>query len=154
MRPCVQLLNANSFLLALYPETRQGREVACPFAVIPANAGTQCPQCPKMTEDTHYKVLKLLETNPELSQRQLAKALGVSLGKANYCIGALIDKGLVKAGNFKNSDNKRAYFYVLTPRGIEAKAKMSVRFLARKMAEYETLGREIERLKNEWADGR
>jgi EPS-associated MarR family transcriptional regulator len=84
-----------------------------------------------MNEDTHYKVFKLLETNPEISQRELAKALGVSLGKANYCIGALIDKGLVKADNFKNSTNKRAYFYVLTPRGIEAKAKISVRFLTR-----------------------
>jgi EPS-associated MarR family transcriptional regulator len=102
-----------------------------------------------MNEDTHYKVFKLLESNPEISQRELAKALGVSLGKANYCIAALIDKGLVKAGNFKNSDNKRAYFYVLTPRGIEAKAKISVRFLTRKMAEYEALQVEIEDLKAE-----
>jgi EPS-associated MarR family transcriptional regulator len=106
-----------------------------------------------MTEDIHYKVFKLLETNPEISQRELAKALGVSLGKANYCIGALIDKGLVKAGNFKNSSNKRAYFYVLTPNGIEAKAKLSVRFLARKMAEYEALQLEIEELKVELAPG-
>lgn len=102
-----------------------------------------------MTEDTNYKVFKLLETNPEISQRELAKALEVSLGKANYCIGALIDKGLVKAGNFKNSDNKRAYFYTLTPKGIEAKARMSIDFLARKMAEYEALRVEIEQLKVE-----
>jgi EPS-associated MarR family transcriptional regulator len=100
-----------------------------------------------MTEDTHYKVLKILEQNPQVSQRELASELGVSLGKANYCIRALIDKGLVKASNFKNSENKRAYFYVLTPRGIEAKAKISVRFLARKMAEYEALRLEIEELK-------
>lgn len=100
-----------------------------------------------MKEDTHYKVFKILETNPSISQRELAGELGVSLGKANYCIKALIDKGLVKANNFKNSDNKRAYFYELTPRGIEAKAKIAVRFLARKMEEYEALREEIEELK-------
>ena len=102
-----------------------------------------------MTEDTQYKVFKILETNPGISQRELAAELGVSLGKANYCIKALIDKGLVKANNFKNSDNKRAYFYVLTLRGIEAKATISVRFLARKMDEYEALRIEIEALKAE-----
>ena len=100
-----------------------------------------------MTEDTHYHVFKILETNPGISQRELAGELGVSLGKANYCIRAMIDKGLVKANNFKNSANKRAYFYVLTPKGIETKAKISVRFLARKMAEYEALRVEIEELK-------
>jgi len=100
-----------------------------------------------MTEDTHYHVFKILETNPSISQRELAGELGVSLGKANYCVRALIDKGLVKASNFKNSENKRAYFYVLTPKGIEAKAKISVRFLARKMEEYEALRVEIEELK-------
>ena len=75
-----------------------------------------------MTEDTHYKVFKLLEANPEISQREMARELGVSLGKANYCIRAMMDKGLVKANNFKNAENKRAYFYVLTPKGIETKA--------------------------------
>ena len=100
-----------------------------------------------MIEDTHYHVFKILEANPRISQRELAVELGVSLGKANYCIRAMIDKGLVKANNFKNSDNKRAYFYVLTPKGIEAKAKISVRFLARKMAEYEALRVEIDELK-------
>ena len=102
-----------------------------------------------MPEDTHYKVLKILEHNPQVSQRELANELGVSLGKANYCLKALIEKGLVKANNFKNSANKLAYFYVLTPRGIEAKAKISVRFLQRKMEEYEALGEEIEQLKRE-----
>ena len=98
-------------------------------------------------EDTDYHVFKILEDNPRISQRALAGALGVSLGKANYCIKALIDKGLVKANNFKNSDKKRAYFYVLTPSGIEAKAKISVSFLACKLAEYEELWVEIEELK-------
>jgi EPS-associated MarR family transcriptional regulator len=102
-----------------------------------------------MPEETHYKVLRILEQNPQVSQRELANELGVSLGKANYCLKALIDKGLVKANNFKNSSNKLAYFYKLTPRGIEAKAKISVRFLQRKMEEYEALGVEIEQLKRE-----
>ena len=102
-----------------------------------------------MPEYTHYKVLKILEQNPQVSQRELAKELGVSLGKANYCLKALIEKGLVKANNFKNSSNKLAYIYVLTPSGIEAKAKISVQFLQRKMEEYEALGTEIEQLKRE-----
>ena len=100
-----------------------------------------------MTEDTHYQVLKILEQNPRISQRELAKEMGVSLGKVNYCLKALVDKGLVKANNFKNSANKWAYFYVLTPRGIEAKAKISVHFLQRKLEEYERLRAEIEELK-------
>ena len=100
-----------------------------------------------MNEESHYHVFKILEDNPNISQRELAEILGVSLGKANYCIRAMIDKGLVKANNFKNSDNKRAYFYKLTPRGIEAKARMSVQFLARKIADYEALRLEIEELK-------
>ena len=102
-----------------------------------------------MTEDTHYKVLKILEQNPQISQRELARELGVSLGKVNYCLKALVDRGLVKATNFKNSANKWAYFYVLTPRGIEAKAKISVRFLQRKLEEYETLRSEIKELQAE-----
>ena len=102
-----------------------------------------------MPEYTHYKVLKILEQNPQVSQRELANELGVSLGKANYCLKALIDKGLVKAKNFKNSSNKLAYVYKITPRGIEAKAKISVQFLARKLDEYEALRSEIEELQEE-----
>jgi EPS-associated MarR family transcriptional regulator len=102
-----------------------------------------------MTDETNYRIFKLLEADPEISQREMAAALGVSLGKANYCIRAMIDKGLVKSKNFKNSANKHAYLYVLTPKGIEAKAKISVRFLTRKMEEYEALRVEIEQLKAE-----
>ena len=102
-----------------------------------------------MTEDTHYKVLRILEQNPHISQRELASEMGVSLGKVNYCLKALVDKGLVKVNNFKNSANKWAYFYVLTPRGMEAKARISVRFLQRKLAEYEALRAEIEELQAE-----
>ena len=102
-----------------------------------------------MTEDAHYQVLKILEQNPQISQRELAREMGVSLGKVNYCLQALMKKGLVKASNFKNSSNKIAYFYVLTPRGIEAKAKISARFLQRKLGEYEALKTEIEELQLE-----
>ena len=101
------------------------------------------------TQEIHLKVLRHLEEKPDVTQRELAEALGVSLGKANYCLKALINKGLVKAENFKNSANKRAYLYLLTPKGMETKARISVRFLQRKMEEYETLKLEIEQLKTE-----
>ena len=101
------------------------------------------------TQETHLKVLRHLEDNPSVTQRELAEALGISLGKTNYCMKALISKGMVKAKNFKNSANKRAYLYILTPKGIEAKARISVKFLQRKVKEYEALRIEIEQLKSE-----
>ena len=102
-----------------------------------------------MNEDVHYHVLKLIESNPEITQRELAKELGVSVGKANYCLKALIDKGWVKANNFKNSNKKLAYFYILTPSGLEQKTKITVNFLKRKMHDYEALKKEIAILKDE-----
>ena len=102
-----------------------------------------------MPEEIHYHVLKLIEKNPSITQRELASELGVSVGKANYCMKALIDKGWVKASNFKNSNKKLAYFYILTPSGIEQKAKITVNFLKRKMNDYEELKQEIEMLQNE-----
>ncbi|MEM1111403.1 MAG: MarR family EPS-associated transcriptional regulator [Pseudomonadota bacterium] len=102
-----------------------------------------------MNEESHYKLLKLLEENPEASQRDMAAALGVSLGKVNYCLKALIERGHVKAGNFKNSDNKAAYLYLLTPKGVKAKASITVRYLQRKLDEYESLKTEIAELKRE-----
>ena len=102
-----------------------------------------------MQEEVRYKLLNILEYNPEATQRELARELGVSVGKINYCMTALIEKGLIKANNFKNSKNKRAYTYLLTPRGIEEKARITVRFLKRKMDEYEALRQEIEQLKRE-----
>lgn len=93
--------------------------------------------------------MRLLGAQSELTQREVASSLGVSLGKANYVIRALIEKGLVKAENYRNSDNKLAYFYLLTPSGIAAKAELTKSFLARKMREYEELRQEIERLKKE-----
>ena len=102
-----------------------------------------------LQEENHLKVLRLLEANPHLSQRELADALGVSLGKTNYCLKALLGKGFVKMQSFKKSQNKLAYAYLLTPTGITEKAGLTVRFLARKVAEYESLTLEIEALKSE-----
>ncbi|MBM3359089.1 MAG: MarR family EPS-associated transcriptional regulator [Betaproteobacteria bacterium] len=102
-----------------------------------------------LSDEYHYKILRLLEANPQMSQRDLARALGISLGKANYCLQALIERGLVKANNFRNSQNKKAYMYLLTRRGITEKARVAVRFLRHKMNEYEALQREIEALKRE-----
>lgn len=102
-----------------------------------------------LDEATHYRLLKLLQDNPELTQRALAEAAGISLGKVNYCLKALIEKGLIKAANFRNNPNKKAYAYLLTPRGIEEKARIAVRFLRRKQQEYEALRSEIEGLRRE-----
>lgn len=102
-----------------------------------------------LDETTRYRLLKLLESNPRLSQRQLAQELGVSLGKVNFCLSALIEKGLLKANNFRNSQNKLAYMYLLTPAGVEEKARMTVQYLKWKMQEHEMLRSEIEELRRE-----
>ena len=104
-----------------------------------------------MTEDISYKVIKLIEQDPEISQRELSRQLGVSLGKVNYCLHALIDKGWVKARNFKNNQNKLAYRYLLTPQGVQQKTVVAANFLKRKLAEYEQLQREIESLRQDVA---
>ena len=102
----------------------------------------------QLQEDTHFRVLSLLEQNPDMSQRDLAKALGVSLGGINYSLKALIERGMVKAQNFKKSETKLAYAYVLTPQGIAEKTKLTARFLKRKMEEYEALKAEIDLLQH------
>jgi EPS-associated MarR family transcriptional regulator len=102
-----------------------------------------------MSEDFQYKVIKQIEQDAEISQRQLSKELGVSLGKVNYCLHALIDKGWVKAKNFKNKQNKMAYRYLLTPHGVQQKAVIAKNFLKRKIGEYERLQSEIEVLHSE-----
>lgn len=94
-------------------------------------------------------ILREIDTNPQLSQRELSSRLGLSLGKINFLLKKLIARGLVKAENFKNSSNKRAYLYLLTPTGIEIKAKATYRFLKRKIEEYEKLETEIAQLKKE-----
>ena len=100
-------------------------------------------------EAAHYRVLRLIEEQPEISQRELARALGVSLGKTHYLLKALLDKGLVKANNFRRSDNKLAYAYLLTPSGIAAKLELTRAFLRLKEDEYRTAHEEIERLRRE-----
>jgi EPS-associated MarR family transcriptional regulator len=101
------------------------------------------------TEESHLQVLRLLQTNPRVNQRGLADALGISLGKTNYCLKALMSKGLIKVQNFRSSDNKLAYAYLLTPSGMAEKSKLTAKFLKRKLAEYESLQAEIEQLKTE-----
>ncbi|AOP35973.1 MarR family EPS-associated transcriptional regulator [Leptospira tipperaryensis] len=102
-----------------------------------------------MDDALRHKLLRILEENPEVNQREISEILGISLGKVNYCLKALMDKGWVKARNFKNSKNKLAYAYFLTPMGIEEKARITVRYLKVKMQEYEQIQKEIEELKKE-----
>jgi len=102
-----------------------------------------------MQDEVHYKLLSLLEKKPEATQRELAKNLGVSVGKVNYCLTALVDKGQIKIRNFTNSNKKAAYVYLLTPKGLKHKAKATIRFLQRKTEEYELLEKEIEQLRQE-----
>ena len=102
-----------------------------------------------VTDQSELGVLRLLEDSPSRSQREVASELGMSLGKVNYLLKALLDKGFVKIQNFRNSSNKRAYAYLLTPEGVAAKADLTRNFLARKIAEYDALKLEIERLRRE-----
>jgi EPS-associated MarR family transcriptional regulator len=101
------------------------------------------------TEDSECTLLELLELNPQATQREIASEMGVSLGKVNYCVQALVAKGLVKATNFKNSQRKAAYVYLLTPKGITAKAAISLRYLQRKVQEYEAITAEIDELESD-----
>jgi EPS-associated MarR family transcriptional regulator len=102
-----------------------------------------------LTDEYRYKILKQLQQDPDISQRELAKRLDISLGKANFCLKALMEKGLVKAENFKNSTNKVGYLYLLTPKGIEEKISLTQSFLQRKLQEHEALEKEIEQLRQE-----
>lgn len=103
----------------------------------------------KLQEDTHFRVIRLLQENPEMSQRELAASVGVSVGGMHYVLNALIDKGLVKLGNFTAAEDKRRYAYILTPKGLSEKAALTNRFLVRKMKEYQALKAEIEALMQE-----
>ena len=98
--------------------------------------------------DVHFRVLHLLEEEPELTQRELAKRLGISLGGVNYCLKALINIGHIKAGNFSKNPNKSVYLYLLTPKGIAEKAKLTAGFLKRKLEEYNALKKEIDSLRS------
>jgi EPS-associated MarR family transcriptional regulator len=103
----------------------------------------------KIQEDTHFRIMRILQDNPDITQRELADKLGMSVGGLNYCLKALIDKGFVKMGNFQKSKNKFKYVYLLTPKGIAEKVALTAHFLMRKMEEYEALKVEIEVLKVE-----
>ena len=100
-------------------------------------------------DDTHFWVLKLMQDNPGMTQRALAKELGISLGGVNYCLQALVEKGWLKMKNFSQSKNKMGYAYILTPVGVTEKAALTGRFLKRKMQEYEDLKAEIEALQRD-----
>lgn len=104
-----------------------------------------------LTDEYRYKILKALELNPEASQRDLARALDVSLGRVNFCLKALINVGLLKASNFQNSRNKLAYMYLLTPHGVKEKSLIAERFLKSKLQEYAVLEAEINTLRHEAA---
>ncbi|MGJ8588288.1 MAG: MarR family EPS-associated transcriptional regulator [Yoonia sp.] len=99
--------------------------------------------------EVRFRVMRALQQDPKMSQRDLARDLGVSLGGVNYCVNALIDQGSIKVENFRASDNKIRYAYILTPEGLAEKGRLTARFLKRKMREYEALKAEIEGLKNE-----
>ena len=100
-------------------------------------------------EDLRFRVLRLLQENPEMSQRDIATAVGISVGGVHYCLNALVEKGMVKLGNFSAANDKRRYAYLLTPKGLTEKAALTSRFLKRKMEEYEALKKEIETLQTE-----
>lgn len=103
-------------------------------------------------DERHYKLMRLLESNPDMSQRDIARQLGMSLGKVNYCLQALVRKGWIKASNFTNSQNKAAYMYLLTPRGLDEKTRLTLRFLRAKIKEYKELRIEIDRMQQELKD--
>ena len=100
-------------------------------------------------EKLRLEVMRVIEANPDMSQREIARKLGVSLGGINYALKALIERGFVKTGNFGRSENKGAYIYLLTPEGVAQKSALAAKFLGRKLEEYEVLRQEIEVLKGE-----
>jgi EPS-associated MarR family transcriptional regulator len=103
-------------------------------------------------DETHFRVMHILQDNPDLTQRELAQKLGISVGGLNYCLNALIDKGFVKVSNFQQSKNKFKYVYLLTPQGFAEKVSMTSRFLKRKMDDYDALKGEIEALRAEMGE--
>lgn len=104
---------------------------------------------PVLTDPQRLELLKLLHEQPQMNQRDLARAMGVSLGKANYCLKALMEKGHVKLGNFRRNPDKHEYAYLLTPAGVQEKTRITMAFLRLKVAEYEALEKEIEQLRGE-----
>ncbi len=124
------------------PPTVNSQSHPVPSVTAPAHS----PRITRLQDEMRFKVLHALQQQPDMNQRQLAELLGVSLGKTNYLLRALVEKGLLKARNFRNSQNKLAYAYLLTPSGIAQKAELTRGYLERKTAEYEALKEEIEQL--------
>ena len=134
------------------PLFRTGIAVAIPAVVSiqnHQNRHSMTSRRAKLHEDTNFRLMKILEANPNLSQREMGKALGISFGGINYCLNALVAKGLVKIENFSHNQNKFGYVYLLTPSGIAEKAALTSVFLKRKMEEYEALKVEIAMLTSE-----
>lgn len=107
---------------------------------------------PEFQKDLQFQVLRRLQEEPGISQRSLAKEFNISLGSINFCFRALMEKGWVKMHNFSQSKHKLGYVYLLTPSGISEKSKLTASFLKRKVAEYEALKEEIDRLKSELSE--
>ena len=103
----------------------------------------------QIQDETYFRIMRILQENPDLTQRELAVQLGMSVGGLNYCLKALIDKGFVKMHNFSKSKNKFKYIYLLTPIGISEKMALTIRFLSRKISDYEALNLEIQSLKSQ-----
>ena len=125
------------------------RHAACPGGSVPErrpHSFFQMKETSAAQQDIRFRVLRLLQARPELTQREIARELGVSLGGVNFCLRALVDKGLVKIRNFQNSKNRTAYLYLLTPKGIRAKMALTEAFLKRRLAEYRALRAEIQAL--------
>jgi len=104
-----------------------------------------------LSDENRYKLLKLLEANPDMNQREVASTLGISLGKTNYCLKALIEKGWIKVGNFRRSQAKESYAYLLTPKGLEEKTRVTIRFFQSKQKEFHVLQQELNELRAEAA---
>lgn len=131
-----------SSLFTLCPTLHAGTAVACPLPPMTSRQANQ-------QEDTYFRVMRILDEKPQITQRELAEQLGVSVSGLNYCLKALVQKGWVKMQNFSQNPNKMGYAYLLTPTGMAQKAALTSSFLKRKMQEYEALRAEIEALQSE-----
>jgi EPS-associated MarR family transcriptional regulator len=140
----VCVFHRDTRMAVAYPKKKQPARIAESSADILEPGIKRVPP-----NEVHYKLMRLLQSNPGMSQRDAARELGISLGKVNYCLQALMQKGWIKSTNFKNSQNKAAYMYLLTPRGLQQKALLTLHFLQIKMREYETLNAEIGQLRRE-----
>jgi EPS-associated MarR family transcriptional regulator len=145
----IKLDRSDLFLRCCFYQRGTAVAIPLPSPYMPApSTATQTRQT-RQQEDTRFRLMQILHANPDISQREMAKALGISFGGVNYCLNALMAKGLVKVQNFSQSQNKFGYVYLLTPAGIAEKMALTGSFLKRKMDEYEALRLEIEALQSE-----